>query len=87
MFGAAKPKRNMVSLCNRETKARGGWTSLLRLPRLMAQAGLEAGCKRWKSLHCICAETLKALLGAREGGRESWKWRREIGYTVEERAP
>lgn len=38
------------------------------------------------SLH-LCSETLKALLGAREEGRESWKWCREIGYTVEERAP
>lgn len=36
------------------------------------------------SLH-LCSETLKALLGAREGGRKSWKGHRGIGYTVEER--
>lgn len=35
----------------------------------------------------LCSETLKTLLGARDGGRESWKGRRGIGYTMEERAP
>lgn len=79
MFGAAKPKRN-------QSQRR------LDQPAQAASAHGPGWVGGWvqemeiTSLH-LCSETLKALLGAREEGRESWKWCREIGYTVEERAP
>ena len=72
--------------CNRESKARGDWTSLAEAASAHGWDGGWVQEMEITSLY-LCSEALKTPLGAGDGGRESWKGHRGIGYTVEERAP